>query len=104
MTHLQLIIDYEPSEAHFSLCWNIFYHSGFWATCACPENGICPENFQVSPPRLVRLCIRALRRTGCNPTASDWVTESASLWKPGLWNLGVRRLWQNRHYPSANWD
>jgi len=23
-----------------------FYHSGFWATCACPENRISPEIFQ----------------------------------------------------------
>ena len=29
----------------FSLCWNIFYRSGFCATCACPENRVCPEIF-----------------------------------------------------------
>jgi len=59
---------------NFSLYWNIFYHSrylsnlllpwnqslpwnhcieyifftiqNFWATCACPENRVCPESFQ----------------------------------------------------------
>jgi len=43
---------------NFSLFWNIFYYSAFWATCACPENRICPEIFQAgggSPHRLVRL-------------------------------------------------
>ena len=27
----------------FSLYWNIFYPAGFWATCACPDNRVCPE-------------------------------------------------------------
>jgi len=33
-----------------------FIIQGFWAICACPENGVCPENFQargaaIPPPR-----------------------------------------------------
>ena len=42
---------------------NIFFIiQGFWAICTCPENRVCPENFQARgaaapppPPRLVRL-------------------------------------------------
>jgi len=38
----------------FSLYWNIFIIHDFWTTCTCPENIICPENFQsgeLPPPR-----------------------------------------------------
>jgi len=30
---------------NFSLFWNIFITQESWATCACPENRVCPENF-----------------------------------------------------------
>ena len=30
----------------FSLYWNIFIFQNFWASCACPENRICPEFFR----------------------------------------------------------
>ena len=30
---------------YFSLYWNIFIIQDFWATCACPENRVCIENF-----------------------------------------------------------
>ena len=32
-------------SSKFSLCWNMFYHSGFLATCACPEKQSCPGIF-----------------------------------------------------------
>ena len=31
---------------NFSLSWNIFIFQDFWATCACPENKVCPEFFK----------------------------------------------------------
>jgi len=43
------------------------YHSGFLATCPCPENRVCPEDFQAvgtgrQTPRLVRLCTQLLSK------------------------------------------
>ena len=55
---------------NFSLYWNIFYHSVFWATCACPENRVCPETLQdggLPPLRLERLCLRPWASEGFFP-------------------------------------
>jgi len=42
----QLALSLKNSVAlKFSLCWNNFCCSGFCATCACPENRVCPEIF-----------------------------------------------------------
>jgi len=30
-----------------TLCWKFFHRSGFWATCACLKNRVCPENLAV---------------------------------------------------------
>jgi len=47
----------------FSLYGNVFIIQDFWATCACPENRVCPEIFQDRGLRLcpkgVRLCLQA---------------------------------------------
>ena len=48
----------------FTVLKNIFIIQDFWATCACPENRVCPEILQdgglppYPPPRLVRVCIK----------------------------------------------
>ena len=54
LSYLRLL--WKAEGALNSLCWIcIFYFQEFWATCACPENKVCPENFQDrgggSPPR-----------------------------------------------------
>jgi len=36
----------EKQCAQNSLYWiDVFYHSEFWPTCACPENIVCPKIF-----------------------------------------------------------
>jgi len=48
---------------------NHFYDSGFWATCACPENRVCPEftvlNIYLLSLRCFEQLALALKNTSC---------------------------------------
>ena len=39
----QLALALKTGFALNSLYWNMFIIQDFWATCACPENRVCPE-------------------------------------------------------------
>ena len=72
--------------------YNFFTVQDFWATCACLENRVGPENFQASggyhlpSPRLVRLCT-------CLHSSSQF---------PHKWIVWINQQIFNRKWMSRN--
>jgi len=66
---------------NFSLFWNIFYHSGFCATCACPEN---------------RICLKFVKPWGGRPPAS----YAYGLWYRG-WKHYILYCLENDNFKTA---